>query len=207
MFPELNELYRLEKKNVEKAGQILADAFYEDPVWISVMPDEENRKEKLPISFEFILTYAVKYGEVYAPSSDIEGVALWLPHDKIEITFWRMMRSGAFRKGIQMGQDIGNRIQKVFEPIDKDRKEFMKDKSYFYLQAIGVAPEYQGKGYGGKLLRSMFDRCDEEGLPIYLETETEKNVEMYKKLGFQVIKEQNIPDYDFIMWEMIRNPR
>jgi len=207
MLIELVDLYRLQKKDVKKGGQILANAFYDDPAWINVMPDEEIRKKKLPITFEFILTHTLKYGEVYAPTNTIEGVALWLPHNKVEITFWRALRSGALRIGIKMGQDIGNRIQKVFYPIDEDRKENMKGKSYIYLQAIGVAPEYQGKGYGGRLLRAMFERCDKEGISIYLETETENNVEMYKKHGFTILKEQYITDYGFLIWEMIRKPR
>ena len=200
-------MYRLQKRDLGKAGKILADSFFEDPAWVRVIPDDIVREDKLPITFEFILTYVLKYGEVYSPSGDLEGVALWLPHNKIEFTFWRMLRSGAFRKGMQMGQDIGNRIQKVFDPIDDDRKRNMKNRSYIYLQAIGVAPEYQGRGYGSELLRTMFQRCDLEGLPIYLETETKRNVEMYKKLGFTILKERNISDYDFPIWEMIREPR
>ena len=207
MSSRLNELYRLEKQDVDTAGSVLATAFFEDPAWIKVLPDPSERRVKLPLCFQFILTYAIKYGEVYAPSSNLEGIALWLPYDLIEITVWRMLRSGAFRRGLKMGQDLGNRIQQVFNSIDSDRKENMADRAYIYLQAIGVAPEFQGKGFGGTLLRSMFERCDKEGMAIYLETETPENVEMYKKMGFTVLKERMITEYDFVMWEMIREPK
>ena len=73
-----------------------------------------------------------------------------------------------------------------------------------YLQAIGVSPKFQGQGFGSKLLRSMFQRLDSNEIPIYLETETEKNVAMYKKLGFQVVKEGTLHNLEFYIWEMIR---
>ena len=41
---------------------------------------------------------------------------------------------------------------------------------HWFLQTVGVSPQFQGKGYAGKLLRPMLSKIDEEDLPCYLET-------------------------------------
>jgi GNAT superfamily N-acetyltransferase len=205
-FKNLKDLYQLQKKDITVAGQVLREAFYNDPAWIFVIPDDNERKKRLPFVFEYIIRYALKYGVVYAPTENLEGIAVWLPHTTVEISAWGTFRSGAFKAALKMGSKIGRKMEKLFEPIDKDRREHMKGRAYLYLQAIGILPEFQGQGCGRKLLNSMFDLADEEGLPIYLETETEKNCQMYSKYGFQALKPGFILEMDFPFWEMVREP-
>jgi GNAT superfamily N-acetyltransferase len=185
----------------------LAKAFHDDPAWINVIPDEYERKKKLPSVFEYVVRYSLKYGDVYAPTENLEGIATWVPHTTVEKSIWRILRSGAFRAALKMGSEIGNRVDKLFDQIDKDRREHMKDKSYLYLQAIGVLPEFQGQGLGGRLLKPMFAKADKEGILIYLETETETNRQIYSKYGFQTLKEGRAPGADFLFWEMVREPK
>ena len=203
----LEDLYRVQKKDIGLACQVLGKAFHKDPAWIHVIPDEDTRKKKLPTVFEFVLRYSLKYGEIYAPTDNLEGIAAWVPHTTVNETLWRIIRSGAIRATIKMGSEIGRRIQRLFSVIEKDRREHMKDRSYIYLQVIGVLPEFQGKGFGGKLLKSMFAKTDMEGIPIYLETETEKNMSIYSKYGFKILKEGEAPGADFHYWEMVKEPQ
>ena len=71
---------------------------------------------------------------------------------------------------------------------------------------IGVITEFQGQGFGGKLLRVLIDKCDKFGIPIYLETEIEKHVKLYQKFGFNTIKQITLPIVNLPMWEMVREP-
>ena len=77
----------------------------------------------------------------------------------------------------------------IFEPIVKDRHENMKEKSYIYLLVIGVAAKFQGRGFGGKIMQVLIEKCEKLGIHLYLETEVERNVEIYKRYGFKVIKQ------------------
>ena len=76
---------------------------------------------------------------------------------------------------------------------------------HWFLQAIGVSPQYQGKGYASKLLRPMLLRIDKEGLPCYLETLEEQNVRLYEHFGFKVIEESNVPNTNLTNWAMLRD--
>jgi ribosomal protein S18 acetylase RimI-like enzyme len=88
-----------------------------------------------------------------------------------------------------------------------DRKEHMRGKSFLYLFIIGVATEFQGQGFGGKLLRALIDTCDISGNSIYLETEIEQNVKLYEKFGFNTVKHITLPIVNHPMWEMVRAPK
>ena len=76
----------------------------------------------------------------------------------------------------------------VFKPLKKDRKENMKGASFIYLLIIGVATKFQGQGLGGKLLRALIEKSERIGIPLYLETETEDNVELYQRFEFKTVK-------------------
>ena len=71
---------------------------------------------------------------------------------------------------------------------------------------MGVSKEYQGKGFGGKLLRAVIEKSETEKKPIYLETQKEENVELYKKFGFSVQKRIIFPEpLNLPMWLIVRN--
>ena len=44
------------------------------------------------------VTYCLKYGEAYATSENLEGIAAWLPGDFADMSMWRMIRSGAISR-------------------------------------------------------------------------------------------------------------
>ena len=78
---------------------------------------------------------------------------------------------------------------------------------HWFLQTIGVDPQFQGKGYAGRLLRQMLARIDEAGLPCYLETLEEENIRLYEHFGFTVAEESAIPETSLTNWAMLREPR
>jgi GNAT superfamily N-acetyltransferase len=59
-------------------------------------------------------------------------------------------------------------------------------ESHWYLPFIGVIPERQGHGLGTALLEASIHRCDEAGLPAYLESTNPRNVPLYRRFGFEV---------------------
>ncbi|MBN1815295.1 MAG: GNAT family N-acetyltransferase [Anaerolineae bacterium] len=198
----LDNLYRLQKKDVPQAAIVLADAFQHDPVWNAVFGDATLAQRAY--AFETPIRYGLKYGEVYAPSDAMEGVAAWFPGELADMTVWRILRSGAFWSGMKIGARIARKMQPIFRPIETDRRENMSGEPYIYLQVIGVAPTFQGQGLAGELLRALIEESEQIGVSLYLETETEANVSMYEHFGFAVIKQIVLPVIDLPMWEMTR---
>ena len=148
----LADLYRITKNDIEKASLVLGKAFHDDPLWSQVVQDEAERKQKLPLLFEILLRYALRYGEVYASSENLEGIAIILPYDRIDMTFWRLLSTG-----MKLGRKTGNRLEQILAPMNQAQKEILK-RGYLYLQAIGVSPELQGQGFG-EIIKSNIRIC------------------------------------------------
>jgi GNAT superfamily N-acetyltransferase len=55
---------------------------------------------------------------------------------------------------------------------------------HWYLNILGVRPERQRRGIGGRLLTHMLARLDRERIPIYLDTGRPENVPYYQRHGF-----------------------
>ena len=202
----MEELYQLKKQDIPQAGELLAGAFRDDPLWSKVFEGVADQERKLKAFFEIPVRFCRIYGEAYASSPGLEGVAAWVPGKTADMTVWRLLRSGGLGPGMKLGADFSKRIQPISDPLEKDRRSHMQGRGYIYLQIIGVAPKYQGDGYGGKMLRYLIARTEESGLPLYLETQTETNVRMYEHFGFRTVKELVLPMIEVLTWEMVREP-
>lgn len=200
-----DDQYRLRSRDVRKAGEVLADAFRNDPLWEKLFEGEPGVNKKRCAFFETPVRYCVRYGEVYAPSWRLEGIAAWVPGDLADMTPWRMLRSGALWTGMKMGAHLSKKMSRILlTPLREDREKNMGNRSFIYLQIMGVDPAFQGRGFGGMLLGAVIDRGERAGTPVYLETETEENVGLYERFGFTVMKKISLPEIHLPMWEMAR---
>jgi ribosomal protein S18 acetylase RimI-like enzyme len=204
MSEQKEKLYRLEKNDVLKADAVLTDAFRHDPLWNRVLA--KSKADQQTGLFEVPIRYCLRYGEVYATSENLEGIITWVPGDLADMPIWQLIRSGAIWSGLKMAIQLYSKLGPVFKPIEHDRKENMKGSPFIYLPAIGVASEFQGQGFGGKLLCALIAESEQARIPLYLETESEGNVRWYERFGFESVKQINLPVINLPMWEMARKP-
>ncbi len=203
MADELAGLMRLTKPNIDPATGVLGRAFGQDPKMTYFTADTEERHALARHILAFELRYGIQYGEAYAPSPAMEGVAVWLPAEKAEITFRRAIRAGVFSLRRHIGEDVLQRILVFSEYIDAPHREHLPGP-HWYLFFIGVDPDRQGKGVASRLVRPMLARPDREGAPCYLVTQNERNVPLYEHYGFVVLARSTIPGTDVAHIEMLR---
>lgn len=203
MTTSMDSFYRLTFRDAFRAGEAMADAFVYDPLWHKLFEGESNLASKYQAFFEIPIRHSIKYGNVYATSEKFEGIIAYVPGKFSDITFWRLLRSGAFGCGMRMGVTASKRMADL-KALSADRAENSAGKPYIYLLLLGVRTAYQGKGYGSSLLRALMAACDAQNLPIYLETETEENARMYEHFGFRLIKKISLQKLGLPMWEMVK---
>ena len=203
MSAELENVLRLNKSHIKPAVKVLTGAFQNYPLFNYYYPDELTKKRIAHYFLSFAVFSGIRYGEIYATSHNFEGVAVWIPSDKYPVTFWRLLRSVPLPVIFGLGRYGGNKMRHLGEYIDAVHQRLAPFKHWF-LQTVGVEPQFQGKGYSGKLLRPMLARIDEEGLPCYLETLNEINVPLYEHLGFKVVHKATVPKTSFTNWAMLR---
>lgn len=199
-------LYKLQAKDISKSGQVLGRAFRQDPVWGKIFKDADD--EQWSLFFERPARYCLKFGQVYAPSEGLEGIMAFALNDHADMTLLSALRAGTFkmvfRKGGMALMGSMFRLQPIMAPLEASRKATMEGRDYIYLMVLGVAPDKQGKGHGKKMLMSLCRYADKVNLPIYLETATDKNIQMYEKAGFEITEKVMHPKIHVPQWGMIR---
>ena len=200
-------LYRVHKGDIKRVGRVLTDAFQRDPLWNKICEGESDLEKRFRALFEVPVRHCLKYGEVYAPSLDLEGVVAWVPGKYADMNAWRLINSGALGAAMRMGSNIAKKMRPTFKPVTEDRHARMAGHTFLYLLIVGVSTGLQGKGFGRKLIGAAIEKSEREGLQLYLETETEENVKMYEHFGFILLKMITLPIVDLPMWEMVREPK
>ncbi len=207
---ELKNFYRLSEKDIKKATEVYAKAYSKITLYEKALEDVENKALVLKLFFEIPIRFGIKYGFVYASSEQLEGISIWIPYEKADMTMWRMIRSGGFKNTFKLVKNGGDFLasMKGFSQLDKDRHKNMTGKQYLHLMSLAVDPEFQRKGIARKLIEAMFEKTDNYGYITYVSADID-NVDFYKKHGFKVIKEINIKikNYDLTNWEMVRNSK
>jgi len=188
----LNNLVLLTKSQIKPASKMLARALQDDPLFAYFIPDDFKRKSKLHCILECLIRYGVLYGEVYAISPNLEGVAMWFPPGRAEMTLWRTIRCGGFFLYFKVGRKVLSRVLGFFNYAFKVHSRHAPFP-HWYGGLIGVDPKFQGRGYASTLIKPMLARIDQEHLPCYIETENEKNVSIFQHYGFKVIELDTIP--------------
>lgn len=200
------KVIRMDRQQKGQASEVLARAFHLDPIYRRIFHDVDGRSRYLPKLFSTVIGYTLAYGHVYT-TRPVEGVACWLSPGNAEVTLWRMIRTGMEfqRTFYRFPSDARQQLLNALAHMHETHRHLMKGP-HWYLWALGVAPEYQGRGLGGQLIRPVLRQSERDGIPCYLETQNEKSVDFYRKWGFKLKSLGVIPDLDIKVWSMTRSP-
>jgi len=202
MTYDLNGLLRLTQDRIRPAAEMAARAFHDNPLSVYFAPDDSKRLKNQIATFGGLLRRGLLYGEVYATSRNMEGLALWLPPD-----YQPVPPRLSFLARIWMSMFADKEMlkrQRAFEEYAGEVRKRVVPGRHWYLQLLAVDPALQGRGYSSRLLKPMLVRADRDGLPCYLETQAEKNVALYEHFGFRVAVEEDIPGSNIHSWALVR---
>jgi len=186
--------------------RVLGRAFARDPVANYML-----RRDGLERAFGAFFRHAVlPHREAWIAAAEpsrsngggADGVALWTPPGKWSASGVRLLAMGpALLVAVGATRAVARALaaQRV-----QDRHP---TKPHWYLFAIGVDPEKQGRGIGSALLRGVLDRCDARGEAAYLEASTESNARLYERHGFAVTEELRMAADAPPVWLMWREAR
>jgi ribosomal protein S18 acetylase RimI-like enzyme len=203
MNNDANGLVRLTRKDRNAAALVLRQAFAEYELLRYYFPDEKQRYSVARLFGLTAISICLKYGEVYASSEKLEGVAAWLPPGKAPFGMWQVIRS------VPLSTLFGLAHQGISRMMAFDRYSDVQHRNlvpypHWYLHIIGVDPAHQGQGFASRLVRPVLERTDKERMACYLETHNIKNVAIYRRFGFEVISDGKIPGTEVTSYAMLR---
>jgi ribosomal protein S18 acetylase RimI-like enzyme len=170
----------------EAAGAILARSHADYPSFRHLFPDDERRPRVLATMFTGVARDAARLGSAYGAiggDGELRGIAIWLAPGRFPWSAVRQIRGsgwmlsilraypGSFWAFMQTGTN-GARLH----PPDR----------HWYLETMGVDPNVQRQGLGGRLLKPVLEIADRDQVDCYLETAEPRNADYYARHGFVV---------------------
>lgn len=189
------------RKDFPVLKQMLARAFAADPLVNWLVLQDKRRPNRMERFFGISLErFARPYDLIYT-TPEMNGAALWIPPGRWKGNFLQELLLLPELVRITGARQLLGKIKAV-QSIDRVHPS----AAHYYLITLGVEPEQQGRGIGSALLQPMLRRCDQEGLPAYLETAKEENLVFYARHGFQERDIIQVPQGGPMIWTMWREP-
>jgi ribosomal protein S18 acetylase RimI-like enzyme len=169
--------------------------FATDPLARWVYPEPGAFLAHFPRLVNFVAGRAFESGSAYR-NEDFTAAALWLPpgaHQDEEGLLAHLEETVAAEKH--------GALFATFAQMDK----FHPVEPCWHLAFVATDPAFQGKGLGTALLTASLKKCDDEGMPAYLETSNVVNQSLYRRFGFEQIGLIEI-DHAPPVFTMLRRP-
>ncbi len=174
-----------------QVAQLLANAFNDDPVSVAIYKNfsPEKRIRALTVDFSIELLVCLRKGypiQINEAGKVIAAAVIYPPggYPLPVIDQWLIVLKSFLRNGFY---DVRGWL-KWLDEIDKNHPA----ESHYYLEYLGVEPEYQGKGFGSYILKHLIELADKRGVGCYLENANPRNVNFYQRFGFEIMSEREI---------------
>ena len=154
-------------------------AFYHDPVWGPVFPDESRRAGQMAAMWRVYATSALRYPWTFV-TPGVEAAAIWIPPDGMELT-----PEDVRERDEQLERAAGPEAAALTREIEERFEASHPDGSFFHLTILATHTRHRGKGLGMSLLAETLTRIDALGGAAYLESTNPVNDARYRSVGFE----------------------
>jgi len=204
--------YRIDEKALNRgemtqATKVGGRAFFNDPFFSYLVPDDKGRRRSLPIFFRSVFAHMGPKGRVVTVRNEenvIVGVAAWQVTGGYPLSIGTQLAQlpsslrAMYRRPKAMG--IGYSYMAAITGAHK------KD-AHWYLMVLCADPSVQRTGVGTLLLEQAFAEIDAEGVGTYLETPRDDNIAYYRRFGFELVDTLRPVDGGAVYYTMWRPPR
>lgn len=187
-------------KDKELILDLLTYAFEENLSVKDVVRPQGNYWENIYALMNYAYNICNAYGNIFL-SEDKKACALVLfPDQKKNTLKTRIWELKLVLGGI--GVSNVNKVmtrQKLLDSI----LPHTPDQPPMYLWLLGVKPENQFLGAGTGLLKDLLEYSQDKGRAIYLRTSADRNVDFYKKFGFELYKKIDVGYPLNFLWKAV----
>jgi hypothetical protein len=165
-----------------EAVEILAAAFDANPLFRSAFPDDATRSKILLTLYSILLDDALRWGRVaVAYNHRMLGLLTWYPPGYYPMSAGRILRH--LPDYLRMVWLSPTGMLKLFRD-QATLNRLRPTQSHCHGSVLGGRP---GGQVGNVLMRCMLRHADENGWPLYLETQDARAVKLHSRLGFATV--------------------
>lgn len=172
------QVRRASSADRSRTTEAVVDAFAHDPVVRWFFPDDATYPARATAFFGFLFDVRLEVDGIWITDGG-EAAALWSPPGPAALEW----------------EDRGwDDVMSAFMPEEVARCDqwdaavapHHPDTPHWYLGVLATAPAHQGQGLGPAVAQPGIEAAAAVGLPAFLETGVERNVELYERMGFVV---------------------
>jgi GNAT superfamily N-acetyltransferase len=180
----------------------LASAFAEDPFFRWLAGPSAPLEARMRIMFDAVLKQNLRKPEhmIFVAENGTSG-AVWQPVGR-----WKVPPADLVRSLPAMLRGFRSRTPALLGALSAIEKVHPTEPHY-YLEVLGTQQGQQSRGAGSSMIKVVLDRCDQEGVPAYLESSNPRNVPFYARHGFEVTSEVACGKGAPVVTAMWREPR
>jgi ribosomal protein S18 acetylase RimI-like enzyme len=185
-------------------GEVLADAFAEDPVFAWLIPPQlRDRDNRLCTFFTSMSRGYLRRGKPCYLTGDASAAALWAGPGA-----WAMPLSQVVLEAAPSGLAFRRRLLRALRTqLQIERLHAGQSPRHWYLGYLGTHRDRQGQGLCTQMLREVVAGLDTNVVPAYLESSNERNLPLYERNGFRVVGELQALGHGPTIWRMWREPQ
>lgn len=184
-------------------ASIIISSFAKDPISTAILGSDDPQDCALVSSSHLTghKEHAAKYPSVppavkciyTSPDGDsrIIGFAEWLVYDR-ERTEDEYSLENYILRLEWMEENERQKCLKYMEPMINARVNYLKGRKHAFLMFLCVDEAYRGRGAGKALVKWGMEKCQEMGVPGYLEA-SEDGRKLYENLGWAVVGKEKLP--------------
>jgi len=179
----IRRIVKLSSAESTEATKMLAEAFYDSPLFRWAFPAQEIRGDIWQTLFSAILDDAVQFGRLEIAYRDkMLGLLIWYPPGSYPLSWFRMLRGLPKYLRITLTSPFG--VFKLFRAqttLNRSRPGSPHCHAYF----LGAR---RGEAIGQTLSRNFLREADAKQWSVYLETQEPRTVALYNRLGFKIMR-------------------
>lgn len=197
---EAGTVRKATEDELPRVAAALAEAFYDDPQFMWIVPDDKRRLDILERAFLlFLRKIWFRQDECYT-TDGVVGACVWERPGE-----WKIGVLPQLRMAPAMIAIFGRYTPRMVRAITAVESNHPTELHY-YLPFVGVVNDWQGRGIGAALMGPILERCNRDRMPAYLEASTPRNRALYERHGFVVTEEFHLGKDSPPIWRMWREP-
>lgn len=174
-------MIRADKIHKQIAIDILSECFESNKTVNWIVKQDSRRKDRIRDLIDYSFETCLESGLSYLTNDHAGVIICSMSNDKLPVLEEAYLTLQFVLKVTGI-----DGIAKALRREDYIKQFHPQDGEFIYIWFIGLRKTEQGKGVGSAMLGEIINKSNEQNIPIYLETSTERNIGFYKKHGFEV---------------------
>ena len=203
-----DKLYQVTREDLPQLEKLLNVCFAHDPLYETLIPDEEIRKRLMPELFQCDMDEFYETCEIFADSRELNGVLVVSdeaePYNVFQY-YWSEAKAALHTDSFLIKEDPSMKtlfnFMKGGDYLNSSWTDQLHQKNRLHIIYLAVDPHMQHHGIAAALIDEAVDYAEKHGMMISLETHNEKNVAFYQQFGFKIygVVEKNFPLKQYCM--------